>query len=383
MPAHRPALRPLLKWSGGKRAELKFLRAAYPDRIDRLIEPFAGGAAVAFDRNAPVSWLNDVSPGLVAFYQAMPAASTREPLIDALADLDATRKRIARSVSGLDAAALQAIYTDPDPWVVSHAPAWLLGLPQALAIPARKDLLARTRDKVIRRIPALEARNGHPFPETERLSHLETGLQSGLYTTLRRIYNDEGVSGLDGAWRNAAWWFVRSLCYSGMFRYGRDGRFNVPYGGIGYNRRDFTADLKHLASPGIADFFARSRVTSMDFEELLREASPGPGDFVFVDPPYDSAFSRYNQVGDFGQDDQRRLASALKALSAPWMLVIKNTPFISSLYQDPGLFRGVFDKKYQVNFRNRHDRAAEHLVVTNYPIPYVTPGEVGIQQEPA
>ena len=48
------------------------------------------------------------------------------------------------------------------------------------------------------------------------------------------------------------------------------------------------------------------------------------------------------------------------------MLVIKNTPFIYSLYSNVGLNITVFDKKYLVSFQDRNDRDAEHLIVTNY-----------------
>lgn len=108
----------------------------------------------------------------------------------------------------------------------------------------------------------------------------------------------------------------------------------------------------------------------MDFEDLFKKYNFfASSDFVFVDPPYDSTFSQYNADADFTKDDQRRLAKTLLATKAPWMLVIKNTPFILSLYEDKKLFCAVFGKNYQVNFRNRHDRGVEHLIVTNYKLP--------------
>lgn len=382
--AARSPLRPLLKWTGGKRSEIPFLKASYPTDIRRIVEPFSGGAAVAFDLNADRIVLNDLSSGLVRFYRTLQNPAHRAGLIAALTVLDVIRKRIAATVAGLTDAQVEQVFTNPaiasSQLLLPHLDAWLTELPAALQAIMRADLIDQAISKSVRRIPALEIKRGEVFTVEQRREHLETGLQAGLYTAMRRVYNDQ-VSGLSDAWSVAAWWFVRALCYSGMFRYGKGGNFNVPYGGRGYNSRDFTGSLRHLVSSAVVDFFSRATIFDMDFQALFEHHHYfGPGDFIFVDPPYDSAFSKYNHEGSFGPEDQQRLARTLKATQAPWMMVIKNTPFILSLYQDANLYRGVFDKQYQVNFRNRHDRAAEHLVVANYPLTYVDAGQIGIQR---
>jgi DNA adenine methylase len=57
------------------------------------------------------------------------------------------------------------------------------------------------------------------------------------------------------------------------------------------------------------------------------------------------------------------------------MLIIKNTDFILSLYPDgqqaangDRLYVNRFDKQYMVSFRERNNKNAEHLLITNYPI---------------
>jgi DNA adenine methylase len=37
-------MKPLCKWSGGKRDEIKLFKEFYPKKYERYIEPFAGGA---------------------------------------------------------------------------------------------------------------------------------------------------------------------------------------------------------------------------------------------------------------------------------------------------------------------------------------------------
>ena len=49
-----------------------------------------------------------------------------------------------------------------------------------------------------------------------------------------------------------------------------------------------------------------------------------------------------------------------------FLLIIKNTPFIDSLYGDKGFNIFAFDNKYAYCVKGRNDRNAEHLIITNY-----------------
>jgi DNA adenine methylase len=64
-------LKPLIKWSGGKYDELKYIRPHCLDhsKVDLYIEPFVGGGAVFFDREYYQSVISDVHEGLINFYQ--------------------------------------------------------------------------------------------------------------------------------------------------------------------------------------------------------------------------------------------------------------------------------------------------------------------------
>ncbi|MBX3000512.1 MAG: DNA adenine methylase [Caldilineaceae bacterium] len=77
---------PLLKWAGGKSQLLAQLEPYFPQRYDRLIEPFIGGAAVYFHLQPERAILADINPELVNFYRVvrdLPEALMAE--IDALA----------------------------------------------------------------------------------------------------------------------------------------------------------------------------------------------------------------------------------------------------------------------------------------------------------
>lgn len=63
-------LKPICKWSGGKRDEIKQFSKFYPKSFKRYIEPFVGGGAVFFDLNFDgVNVINDVHPELINFYK--------------------------------------------------------------------------------------------------------------------------------------------------------------------------------------------------------------------------------------------------------------------------------------------------------------------------
>ena len=101
--------------------------------------------------------------------------------------------------------------------------------------------------------------------------------------------------------------------------------------------------------------------------------APEEDDFVFLDPPYDTEFSTYAK-NEFDKDDQARLAEYLiNECRGNFMIVIKNTEYISSLYQEGtitanggNIHVSSFDKKYFVSFQDRNNKEAQHLLITNY-----------------
>jgi DNA adenine methylase len=64
------ALRPPLKWAGGKRWQVPHVGRFWRGHEQaRLVEPFCGGLAVAFGLRPARALLNDVNPHLISFYR--------------------------------------------------------------------------------------------------------------------------------------------------------------------------------------------------------------------------------------------------------------------------------------------------------------------------
>jgi DNA adenine methylase len=84
--AERPAAdapRPPLKWAGGKRWQVPHLWPYWRGAGDRrLVEPFAGGLAVALNLMPERALLNDVNPNLINFYRQLKAGLVVEEKFD-------------------------------------------------------------------------------------------------------------------------------------------------------------------------------------------------------------------------------------------------------------------------------------------------------------
>jgi len=217
----------------------------------------------------------------------------------------------------------------------------------------------------IKRMKELEAKK-HKLPNKDIINNIETALKSAFYMHFRHLYNSNDKYNLHKAFSSAIFLFIRNFAYSSMFRYNSKGEFNVPYGGMGYNKKNFRVKIDFLKSDILHQRLNNTIIENEDFEVFLEKTKPTQNDFIFLDPPYDSEFSNYTQ-NEFTRNDQKRLSDYLiKKTKAKWMLIIKNTEFIWNLYNNNGLNINTFLKTYLVSFMNRNNKKAEHLLIRNY-----------------
>lgn len=67
----KETLLPFLKWAGGKRWLVDYLRDVVPRKFDRYVEPFLGGGAVFFSLNPTKALLSDLNAQLIDTYRAI------------------------------------------------------------------------------------------------------------------------------------------------------------------------------------------------------------------------------------------------------------------------------------------------------------------------
>lgn len=349
----KPPARPksLIKWAGGKQQELPNILPAIPTAFRHYFEPFVGGGSVYMAVTAERYFINDLSADLVGLYNALAGGKANQVLqqVKQLQDYRVMATDLAKD--GLMNHYKTQVRNQPVQDAV------LKGFPMDMQPYLRASLQSK-----MNRMHRMEVKRGALSP-TDLFANLETALKAGIYNYARALLNNEQATPPE---QQAAWfYYVHTLAFSGMFRYNSHGGFNVPYGGIAYNKKDIAATLSKrlkLLQPRLQ----HTTIGNMDFEAFLRQHPPTQHDFVFVDPPYDSEFSTYAR-NTFNSADQERLSEyLLKHCPAKWLLVVKRTPLMEQLYHGKGLQIRTFSKQYRVSFKNRNNQHVEHMHISNY-----------------
>ncbi len=370
-------LEPILKWPGGKESELKYILPSLPKTFENYYEPFVGGGSVYKSIKAKHYLVNDKSHELISFYRMISEqnidffnsiklfSSTWIAISDFsfkndkfLINLYKRYKNGDKSQEDVKRAAKD--FVDYNREILSN----FFSLP-GIKNPYDIEQLKKVLSNKVFRIKLIEDKNDE-LPEIDILQNLETAFKAAYYNYIRELYNQADALKLTLPLRIAFFYFLRNFAYSGMFRYSSKGNFNVPYGGIGYNRNNLSKKINYFLSDKIQQHIARTTFECLDFQNFFEKHTPTDNDFIFLDPPYDSEFSTYANNA-FGIEDQKRLAYFLiNKCAAKWMMIINNTDFIYSLYNVEKLSIQPFDKNYLVSFMNRNDKKTEHLLIKNY-----------------
>lgn len=369
-------LKPIIKWPGGKEKELPHIKRNAPEKFENYYEPFVGGGSVFTAFDAKRIFINDKSAELINLYKYI--ATQDKTFYGWINDITMAWNNVLSFVEYnrhlcdfykqfrgdfIDEKEMKQQLQD---FVHSQLDELHAVLP--ICFEWERDGFASEVEKSLvhkyKRMKKIE-KERTTMPESDIYDNIETAFTSALYTYLRALYNEKALKE-NAELSTALFVFLRNYAYSGMFRYNDNGDFNVPYGGISYNHKTMTAKMDYYRSPELLHHFAKTTIENLDFEEFFNLHQPTEQDFVFLDPPYDSEFSTYAQ-NEFTKDDQKRLADYLcTRCRAKWLLVIKYTPYIYSLYDREGIVIKKFDKKYIVSFMNRNDKDVEHLIITNY-----------------
>lgn len=365
-------LSPVIKWAGGKEQELKYILPNVPSNFVRFIEPFVGGGAVYFSMKNKDMLINDKSIELTSLYNNIKYknksfVSNLQSLqvawvgLEKVLDNNIEFFNVVYSKYKLNKIDKDKLITNIKHFINDNKTEFKSLLNTNLLVHYdifEKELLRNISAKLIR-MKDLEDKKGN-LPAKDIYDNFECGLKGSFYMFIRTLYNKYDNS--------EYFYFIREYCYSSMFRYNSNGEFNVPYGGISYNRKNFQRKIDYIKSKELQTHFVNTDIYNLDFEEFLDKIKLTKNDFIFLDPPYDTDFSSYVN-NTFDKQDQERLADYLiNKCPAKFMLVIKNTDFILNLYDKKGLYITSFDKTYMVSFKGRNNRDCEHLLITNYPI---------------
>ncbi len=371
-------LRPLLKWTGGKYDEFGLFESYLPT-FERYVEPFFGGGGVFFALQPKgAALINDKSTDLINFYQQLNSSIFKRELFlyaDAWDELDTLTSFLWKKCESTFVKFMQRkieathLFAKIEKNINLYFEGNSLWKNDDFVIdfPMFKVMLLTSIVDKAKRILTIAGKEARHFSNLELLTHFETGIRSGGYLFFRKLLNlhyKKRIQ-LSDAKAAANWYFIREFCYAAMFRFNTKGEFNIPYGGITYNKKKFRAKIGKIFTDEILQLFKDVTISNEDFESFLVNSKLRSDDFIFVDPPYDSEFSEYDQ-SSFTRLDQQRLASFLLATPAKWMMVIKETAFIRNLYLHEHINIAVFDKNYAYNMRGRNKRGVTHLIIMNY-----------------
>ena len=369
-------MQPLIKWPGGKSSEYEVIKNFVPE-YTRYIEPFFGGGAVFFNMLPQPAIINDISANLMQFYHYIKEQDKKFKtcLYSVNNEWELLKKLALEKVEILKPIFIQLrqneeIKAQLEEEIKICCESISLSITDCSKVVINKELLQKeiyrmVYDKIFR-TRKNELKNGKDLSDDDLTNNILTGFTSGYYMYLRDVLNRIEKNNevfIAEEYKIAIFYFVREFCYGSMFRYNKSGDFNIPYGGIGYNNKDFKKKIDLLFSEETQTYFKNTEIYCCDFEAILDKAQES--DFIFLDPPYDTDFSDYENRS-FGEQDQRRLAKRLHDTKAKFLLIIKNTPLISELYQNNGYRVFAFDNKYSYCVKGRNDRNAVHLIVTNY-----------------
>lgn len=378
----RSMVTPPIKWPGGKTNEYPYIDHLIP-KFDRYIEPFFGGGAIYFILNPEKAIINDFSGDLMDFYRFLKGDYVTREFSEELYNYVHNWEKIPKYVTLFDDE-LVSLYSDMkkqplSPLELKEKIKKLVrsqevnfnGLFSISFCIDRSNLETQIVNNLVSKLlrtKVIEEKND-AISRADLEKNIETAFRSGFYMHFRDLMNKKiGKGEVSAAKHTANYYFIREFCYGAMFRYNAAGHFNIPYGGIAYNTKDFRKKVDYILSPDFRAIFEGTVVENGDFAKIFDKYEVGENDFIFLDPPYDSDFSDYDNTG-FGVKDHKRLADFIHHTTAKCMLLIKETPFIRSLYDtDSAIHIESFDKRYLYNVKGRNNQDANHLIIYNYDI---------------
>lgn len=370
--------KPIIKYTGGKFNEYKCFNGEIPSSINDYYEPFFGGGGVLFqlcneDKIKGKIFINDKSKYLMSFYSSICDKAFIDEIQKILNAWDSVRELgeniyknyhelffdIVVNKGDINKFINQSLhdYINESILGIDHLANYNMhGL--SLSNEIYKGLTSKTKRFITKDISRDEVNVPH--------KSITTSVCQSFYFVIRNMYNQWNISDTTeytNQEKCAQWFFIREFCFGSMFRFSRDGKFNIPYGGYAYNKKCFKCKIDEISSKKMQSLFGRINISNEDFSFIL-DKSFNEGDFIFLDPPYDSTFSEYDN-NTFDKEDHTRLKDCLDKVKCDWLIVIRKTDFISQLYK--GYNQKEFNKTYTYQAKGKYkDKESIHLIIKNF-----------------
>lgn len=364
------SLTPLIKYPGGKTSEIPIIVKYLPKSFNTYIEPFVGGGAVFFHLNNEHNYINDKSEELMLLYRYV--KTDNRTFYKELDNIINNWNKLHDLSNDDRISNLYINYRFNQNIDMERQLRQLISIDDVPMFNLRSNI--KFEEFLVKCLTSkfvLLRKNEIKKKEELEIDHLKDNLEAGIkasyYTYLRDIYNNpKEYNNLSKPRKVAIYLFIREYCFSSMFRFNKNGDFNVPYGGVSYNKKTLETRRTYYKSPKLKKLLKNTEIFQLDFYDFVNNIPIDNNDFMFLDPPYDTTFNEYDK-NCFEQNDQIRLANYLtQECPCKFMLIIKKTDLIEHLYTNHGFEIVEFDKNYFVSFKNRNKKNVKHLIIKNY-----------------
>jgi DNA adenine methylase len=184
-----------------------------------------------------------------------------------------------------------------------------------------------------------------------------------LYMSYRVMDTQPSFSTMSEVDRAVRFVFLNKTGFNGRYRENSKGQFNIPFGdykSITLVTPDFDNIRNYFVSTGIT-------ITTGDFSHIL--ATIKPGDFIYMDPPYDPIVNselNYTAAG-FNAIDQQRVKDEMdKATKLGVYCIVSNhnTQFINQLYSKYNI--EVVQARRSINVKGNGRGPVDEVIITNF-----------------
>ncbi|HHX69507.1 MAG TPA: Dam family site-specific DNA-(adenine-N6)-methyltransferase [Gallicola sp.] len=186
----------------------------------------------------------------------------------------------------------------------------------------------------------------NPLELIEKLLEYQQKHNKDFYYKIRSLDRDQNYKQLDGITKAARTIYLNKTCFNGLYRVNSKGQFNVPIG-----RQAKIKIYDEMVFMEIHKKLQNIDITNHDFNYLINNNVPKPGDVVYIDPPYDkisdNSFVEYSTNG-FSSYDQERLAKDVKTLTERGVYVIVSNSYTERTKK---LYAEFFDKNSIIKVR--------------------------------
>lgn len=130
---------------------------------------------------------------------------------------------------------------------------------------------------------------------------------------------------------------LNTMCFNGVYRENKQGKFNVPVGKNTKGHRNTCDDLNYERFRFAGRLLEGTHIINTSFNPWPFLQSPAKGDVVFYDPAYLKEFSQYDKSGFTAEDHKALNAQALAHAQNGATVIVcgSNNDASRSIYGEP------------------------------------------------